>query len=64
MKSKLLHEVIDLVDRFQSDSHHYSADIHGFKLWVADGLEEREPMDEVAWEGKDVVSYTHLENHY
>ena len=45
MKSKLLHEVIDLVDRFQSDSHHYSADIHGFKLWVADGLEEREPMD-------------------
>ena len=53
MKSKLLHEVIDLVDRFQSDSHHYSADIHGFKLWVADGLEEREPMDGVAWEGKD-----------
>lgn len=53
MKSKLLHEVIDLVDRFQSDSHHYSADIHGFKLWVADGLEEREPMDVVAWEGKD-----------
>ena len=53
MKSKLLHEVIDLVDRFQSETHHYSPDIHGFKLWVADGLEEREPMDDVAWEGKD-----------
>ena len=53
MKSKLLHEVIDLVDRFQSESHHYSADIHGFKLWVADGLEVREPKVDVAWEGKD-----------
>lgn len=57
MNYKLIDEAIHLIEDFESSQKEkavYPNDIHGFKEWVADGVENKsKPLSESEWDGKN-----------
>lgn len=56
MNYKLVNEVIQLLEKFDSDNRDqsYSNDIDGFKKWIYINESSKKPsMDEPVWEGKE-----------